>query len=217
MLTQCKKIGRWVEWSGMQLSVEKCTITAAYCRSIKEGISNPAQYDKYLNQTTQKLQPIKLFGQQLKQVPPTAPFKFLGVYMQLKNTPSFRPTTPALIPETFTTQAQATTTKVEQKARALLNSQLTPNQKLIVETQSVLGGIKHTMATKPFTAKVSTTTVTPCSRLRAIALKPYLQALFLIFFHIPSISTYSAACPVVSRKQIARFQGTSDHIHTFMS
>jgi hypothetical protein len=42
---------------------------------------------------------------------------------------------------------------VEQKARAILHSQLTPTQKLIVEAQSVLGGIKHTMATKPFTAK----------------------------------------------------------------
>ncbi len=132
MLTQCKKIGRWVEWSGMQLNVEKCSLSAAYRHTIKEGISNPDQYDRYLTQTTQELQPIKLFEQQPKQVPPTIPFKFLGVYMQLKNTPSFMPTIPTLIPETFTTQAQATTTKVEQKARAILNSQLTPNQKLIV-------------------------------------------------------------------------------------
>jgi hypothetical protein len=55
------------------------------------------------------------------------------------------------------------------------------------------------------------------SRLRAIALKPYLQDLFLLFFHIPSINTYSTACPVVSLKQIARFQGKSDHIHTCIS
>ena len=74
--------------------------------------------------------------------------------MQLKNTPSFAPATPALIPHKNTTQAQATTTKVENKARAILHSKLTPTQKLIVEAQSVLGGIKHTMATKPFTAKV---------------------------------------------------------------
>jgi hypothetical protein len=63
----------------------------------------------------------------------------------------------------------------------------------------------------------STTTFTPCSQISAIASKPYLQAVFLLFFHIPSISRYSAACQLVSLKQIAQVQGISDHIQTFIS
>jgi hypothetical protein len=64
---------------------------------------------------------------------------------------------------------------------------------------------------------IGTTTFTLCSQISAIASKPYLQAEFLLFFHIPSISIYLATCQVVSLKQDAQVQGISDHIQTFIS
>ena len=143
MQVQLDKISRFSAWSGMFLNANKCEASA-----VLHAEPRPAAP----RTITGKLQGLRVCGEQLKTVQPTAPFKYLGVTFTLTLDWSHQ-------------RAQASAL-LEQRVSQLSAAPASPDTQLCIERQSILGALRHSFPVAPYS--LSHLTAFDATRARAV-------------------------------------------------
>ena len=127
MQAQLDKVSLYSAWSGMFLYAGKCEASA-----ILHATSAPT--DKHA--VRQALDPLRICGEPLKCVPPTHPFKYLGIQFTLS----------------LNWRHQWTETRklLEERAGQLVEAPAFEQMKLQMEIGSILGAVRHTFCVAPY-------------------------------------------------------------------
>lgn len=127
MQAQLDKVSLYSAWSGMFLYAGKCEASA-----ILHAMSAPT--DKHA--VRQALDPLRICGEPLKCVPPTHPFKYLGIQFTLS----------------LNWRHQWTETRklLEERAGQLAEAPASEQMKLQMEIGSILGAVRHTFCVAPY-------------------------------------------------------------------
>jgi ribonuclease HI len=132
---QCEKLEQYCKWSGLSVNVDKCAATGVLYRDIKSGLINSSEQEKELKR---RLDGIKINQKTIPYLPPTQPYKYLGIQFTMTMD--------------WSHQLNYTIEKISKKCERLTTSFASPKQRLRIIDTVIKPAVTYAMPLCPYSA-----------------------------------------------------------------